>query len=111
MTDQKQEIEGVVAQVQGAVVDVDFPAGAELPNIFDAIRVPREGDLDLILEVQNHLGHGRVRTVAMDTTDGLARGTPAFATGAPISVPSTTVARFTPTCTTRFTGPSPPSRS
>src|SRR5581483_11050387 len=87
MTDQKQEIEGVVAQVQGAVVDVDFPAGADLPNIFDAIRVPREGALDLSLEVQNHLGHGRVRTVAMDTTDGLARGTPAFATGAPISVP------------------------
>jgi F-type H+-transporting ATPase subunit beta len=81
------EVEGVVAQVQGAVVDVDFPAGSTLPSIYDAIRVPREGALDLVLEVQNHQGHGRVRTVAMDTTDGLARGVPAFATGAPIMVP------------------------
>ena len=70
----------------GAVVDVDFPAG-QLPDIFEAIRVPREGNDDLILEVQTLLGHNAVRTVAMDTTDGLPRGVPAFATGAPISVP------------------------
>jgi F-type H+-transporting ATPase subunit beta len=72
--------------VLGAVVDVEFAAG-DLPNIYDAIRVPREGDEDLILEVQTHLGHSEVRTVAMDTTDGLARGVPAYATGSPITVP------------------------
>jgi F-type H+-transporting ATPase subunit beta len=88
MTNQTQEAAGVhVARIRGAVVDVDFPEGADLPHIYDAIRVPREGDEDLILEVETHLGHGRVRTVAMDTTDGLSRGTGAYATGAPISVP------------------------
>ncbi len=87
MTDQSRQVEGVLAQIQGAVVDVDFPADSNLPNIFDAIRVPRDGQDDMILEAQNHLGHNRVRTIAMDTTDGLARGMHAYATGAPISVP------------------------
>jgi F-type H+/Na+-transporting ATPase subunit beta len=80
------EIEGRVSQVLGAVVDVQFPGGG-LPDIFDAVRVPREGQEDLILEVQMHLGDNSVRTVAMDTTDGLPRGVPAFATGSPIAVP------------------------
>ncbi len=80
------EIQGRISQVLGAVVDVGFPEG-ELPDIYDAIRVPREGDEDLILEVQTHLGNSEVRTVAMDTTDGLARGVPAYATGSPITVP------------------------
>ncbi|MBL8115990.1 MAG: F0F1 ATP synthase subunit beta [Anaerolineae bacterium] len=80
------EIQGRVSQVLGAVVDVDFPAG-QLPDIFEAIRVPREGQDELILEVQTLLGDNAVRTVAMDTTDGLQRGVPAFATGGPISVP------------------------
>jgi F-type H+-transporting ATPase subunit beta len=80
------EIQGRVSQVLGAVVDVQFPEG-QLPDIFDAIRVPREGQEDLILEVQNLLGDSEVRTVAMDTTDGLQRNVPAYATGAPISVP------------------------
>jgi F-type H+-transporting ATPase subunit beta len=80
------EIQGNISQVLGAVVDVDFPQG-ELPDIYDAIRVPREDQEDLILEVQLHLGNNSVRTVAMDTTDGLQRGVPAFATGQPITVP------------------------
>ncbi|MBZ0287353.1 MAG: F0F1 ATP synthase subunit beta, partial [Anaerolineae bacterium] len=80
------EVEGRVSQVLGAVVDVQFPAG-QLPDIYEAIRVPREGQLDLILEVQLLLGDSGVRTVAMDTTDGLQRGVPAYSTGAPISVP------------------------
>ncbi|MBL8155541.1 MAG: F0F1 ATP synthase subunit beta [Anaerolineae bacterium] len=80
------EVQGRVSQVLGAVVDVDFPAG-QLPDIFEAVRVPRDGQDDLILEVQNLLGDNAVRAVAMDTTDGLQRGVPAFATGAPISVP------------------------
>lgn len=88
---QTRELEGVVTQIQGAVIDVEFPHAnvqdLNLPDIFDAIRVPSEGKPDLILEVQNHLGHGSVRTVAMDATDGYARGMAAFATGAPITVP------------------------
>ncbi len=84
----RTELEGKVAQVLGAVVDVEFPIGSNLPRINDAIRVPRgENELDLILEVQTHLGHDKVRTIAMDTTDGLARGVKAFATNAPIMVP------------------------
>jgi F-type H+/Na+-transporting ATPase subunit beta len=80
------QIQGQVTQVLGNVVDVEF-AGGELPDIYDAIRIPREGELDLILETQMHLGHNEVRAVAMDATDGLARGVPAYATGAPIAVP------------------------
>lgn len=81
------EIQGRVSQVLGAVVDVEFPEG-NLPDIFEALRVPRDQGMDeLILEVQNHLGDNSVRTVAMDTTDGLQRGVPAFATGSPIMVP------------------------
>ncbi len=83
----KQEAEGTVAQILGGVVDVAFPAGAALPEIYDAVRVPRGDDEPLILEVQQHLGGNRVRCVAMDATDGLQRGVPAFATGAPIMVP------------------------
>jgi F-type H+-transporting ATPase subunit beta len=80
------ESQGHVSQVLGAVVDVSFPPG-QLPDIFEAVRVPREGQDDLILEVQTLLGDNGVRTVAMDTTDGLQRGVPAYATGSAISVP------------------------
>jgi F-type H+-transporting ATPase subunit beta len=80
------EVQGRISQVLGAVVDVDFPPG-QLPDIFEAIRVPRDGSDDLILEVQTLLGDNAVRTVAMDTTDGLQRGVAAYALGTPISVP------------------------
>jgi F-type H+-transporting ATPase subunit beta len=83
----RQEVQGTVAQILGGVVDVAFPPGADLPEIYDAIRVPRDGQEPLILEVQQHLGNNRVRCVAMDATDGLQRGVPAYATGAPIMVP------------------------
>ncbi|GIK36681.1 MAG: ATP synthase subunit beta [Chloroflexota bacterium] len=77
---------GRVKQVMGAVVDVEFQA-ENLPEIYDAIEVPREGQDSLILEVQQHLGNDVVRTIAMDATDGLRRGQDAISTGAPISVP------------------------
>jgi len=77
---------GRVVQIQGGVVDVEFPEG-ELPDLFEAIEIPRQDKEPLTLEVQNHLGDNRVRCVAMDTTDGLQRGLPAAATGAPIMVP------------------------
>ncbi len=77
---------GRVVEIQGGVVDCEFPAD-EMPGIFEAIEVPREGSDTLILEVQRHLGDHSVRTVAMDSTDGLQRGRTAVATGAPIMVP------------------------
>ena len=52
----KQETEGVVSQILGGVVDVTFPGNSNLPEIYDAIRVPRAGQDDLILEVQLHIG-------------------------------------------------------
>ena len=77
---------GQVVEIQGGVVDCEFPAG-EMPGIYEAIEVPREGSDTLILEVQRHLGDHRVRTVAMDSTDGLQRGRAAVATDASIMVP------------------------
>ncbi len=79
-------IGGKVVQILGGVVDVEFPA-EQLPEVYEAIEVPRENDQPLILEVQKHLGNHWVRTVAMDSTDGLQRGRPAYAAGAPIQVP------------------------
>ena len=80
------EATGRVVEIQGAVVDCQFPPG-HLPEIYDAVAISREDHEDLILEVQRHLGNQVVRTVAMDATDGLQRGVPAHATGAPIQVP------------------------
>ncbi|MBI3619015.1 F0F1 ATP synthase subunit beta [Candidatus Peregrinibacteria bacterium] len=77
---------GSVSQVLGAVVDCAFPAGEELPPIFSALRL-KLGDRTLTLEVQQHLEGGSVRTIAMDSTDGLARGVTVENTKAPISVP------------------------
>jgi F-type H+-transporting ATPase subunit beta len=77
---------GQIAQILGGVVDVEFPIG-ELPNIYDALEVPREGKQPLVLEVEKHLGNNWVRCVAMDSTDGLQRNLPVYSTGAPIKVP------------------------
>ncbi len=77
---------GRVAQILGGVVDVEFPVG-QTPEIYEAIEVEREGKEPLILEVQKNMGDNWVRTVSMDSTDGLQRGVPAVATGAPIQVP------------------------
>ena len=80
------ETTGRVAQIFGGVVDVEFSPG-HLPEIFDAVEVPRDDQDTLVLEVQRHMGSNLVRCVAMDSTDGLSRGVPAHATGAPIQVP------------------------
>src|SRR6187431_1562511 len=77
---------GRVIQITGPVVDIEFPAG-ELPTILNAVEILREGTTPLTCEVQQHLGNNWVRTVAMTTTDGLARGVAVRDTGAPISVP------------------------
>lgn len=84
------EVKGQIVQIIGPVIDIQFENG-HLPEIFNAIRIPRttiEGvDENLIAEVQQHLGEDRVRTIAMDSTDGLMRGMDAFDTDSPISVP------------------------
>ena len=76
---------GRVIAITGPIVDVEFPAG-QLPAIFNAVRIETPGDA-VVCEVQQHLGNNWVRTVAMSTTDGMARGIPAVDLGAPISVP------------------------
>ena len=75
---------GKISQVLGAVVDVEFDG--ELPAIMNALEVDNNGTR-LMLEVAQHLGENAVRTIAMDTTDGLVRGQTATDTGAPISMP------------------------
>jgi F-type H+/Na+-transporting ATPase subunit beta len=81
--------EGTVKEIIGVVIDVDF-AGGELPAINNALEVhedDRPTDGRLVLEVQQHLGENLVRCVAMDSTDGLARGARVADTGGPITVP------------------------
>ena len=75
--------QGKIVQIIGPVVDVEFPRDA-IPNVFDALKLV---DVDLTLEVQQLLGDGVVRTIAMGSSDGLKRGLAVSNTGNPISVP------------------------
>ncbi len=77
---------GRVITITGPVVDIEFPAG-RLPGIYNAVVVTRGDGVEIVCEVQQHLGNNWVRCVAMTTTDGLARGVEAIDTGGPISVP------------------------
>ena len=79
-------MQGKISQIMGAVVDVEFPDG-NLPKIMNALEIERQDTDNLILEVAQHLGESTVRTVAMDTTDGLVRGHAVKDLGEPISVP------------------------
>src|SRR5437773_3880511 len=81
---------GKVVQVIGPVIDIEFPEG--LPAIYNAVRVVSDGSggsqkIDVVAEVEQHLGEKRVRAVAMKPTDGMTRGMEVIDTGAPISVP------------------------
>src|SRR3990172_9603092 len=76
---------GEIVQIIGAVVDVEFPRNA-IPKIYDALNVEGEG-IHTTLEVQQQLGDGVVRTIALGSTDGLKRGLAVNNSGAPISVP------------------------
>ncbi len=86
----EEKVIGKIVQVMGPVVDVEFPPG-QVPAILDALRVTNpaidDREWNLVLEVAQHLGDNVVRTIAMDTTDGLARGQEVWATGQPIVVP------------------------
>ena len=75
---------GTITQITGAVVDVRFDA--DLPHILNALHVKADNRL-IVLEVAQHLGESEVRTIAMDTTDGLVRGEKAVDTGSPIAMP------------------------
>lgn len=83
-TNSDQKTTGKIVEIKGVVIDAVFPD--TLPNIYSALRISVDGR-ELIAEVQQHLGDDRVRAVAMDSTDGLARGLEVEDTGAPISVP------------------------
>src|SRR5580698_11092345 len=82
---------GKVIQISGPAVDVQFDE-AKMPGIYQALRVVSDGfdvptPINVILEVQQHIGEGRVRCVAMEATEGMVRGMKAIDTGGPISVP------------------------
>ncbi len=77
---------GKIRQIIGPVIDVEFEEG-QLPAIYNAIKIETTDGHELIAETQQHLGENMVRTVAMDSTDGLVRGMEAVDLGAPISVP------------------------
>src|SRR5581483_9277497 len=82
---------GQVIQITGPAVDVQFTESA-MPPIYQAVRVVSDGfnvpaPINVMLEVQQHLGEGRVRTIAMEPTDGMVRGMKAIDLGGPISVP------------------------
>ncbi len=78
---------GKISQIIGAVVDVSFEEGEKLPNIYDALRVINPDGLPIILECQQGIGDNTVRTIAMDSTDGLQRGLEVENLGEPISMP------------------------
>src|SRR6266571_7008092 len=86
MADNKQNGSntGSIIEIKGVVLDAVFPN--KLPAIYSALSIETDHG-ELIAEVQQHLGDDRVRAVAMDSTDGLARGTEVVDTGGPISVP------------------------
>ncbi len=84
-------VEGRVVQVAGPTIEIEFPEG-HIPKIYNAIRVTSEGydvpnKIEIIAEVAQHIGEGRVRTIAMEATDGLVRGMKAYDLGEPITIP------------------------
>jgi F-type H+/Na+-transporting ATPase subunit beta len=84
-------VEGKVIQVAGPAVDIEFPEG-QIPVIYTAVRITSEGfevpaPIDIVCEVAQHIGESRVRTIALQPTDGLVRGMRALSLGEPVSVP------------------------
>src|SRR4030043_1773398 len=79
---------GKISQIIGPVVDVSFERqGSEMPDIYDALEIKRKDGTTLVVECQQHIGENTVRTIAMDSTDGLRRGMEVIATGLPITMP------------------------
>ncbi len=86
MTDVASATEGTVTEILGVVVTIKFPEH-HVPEIYNAVEVPLQAGGRLVCEVQQHLGYGEVKAIAMSTTDGLQRGMRAIDTGLPIRVP------------------------
>ena len=81
-------LKGKIIQIIGPVIDVSFDIeGGELPNIFDALEVTNGQGKRIVLEIQQHVGESTVRTISMDSTDGLKRGMEVIATGSAITMP------------------------
>lgn len=78
---------GKISQIIGPVIDVRFENAENLPNILEALEIKRENGTTLVLEVQQHVGEDTVRTIAMDSSDGLRRGMDVLATGSAITMP------------------------
>lgn len=78
---------GKIAQIIGPVIDVAFESDAELPDIHEALSIRKDNGEELILECQQEIGESTVRTIAMDSTDGLRRGMEVIPMGRPISMP------------------------
>ncbi len=83
----EKTVKGKISQIIGAVVDVTFEDGISLPDIYDALKVVRPDGTEVILECQQDIGENTMRTIAMDSTDGLQRGTVVEVLGGPISMP------------------------
>ncbi len=79
---------GRIAQIIGPVIDVVFDKEEDLPNLYDALEITRENGEKLVIEAQQAIGENTVRTIAMDSTEGLRRGLEVVGTGAPISMPT-----------------------
>ncbi len=82
------QVFGKISQVIGPVVDVSFENGAKLPNILDALEVTKENGTVVVLETQQHVGEDTVRTISMESTDGLRRGMKVLSTGGGILMPA-----------------------
>ncbi len=78
---------GKISQIIGAVIDVSFEQESQIPNIYDALEITKDDGDVIVLECQQDIGENTVRTIAMDSTDGLRRGMEVRATGIPISMP------------------------
>ncbi len=81
------KVTGKVSQIIGPVVDVEFQSGSDLPKIYDSLEIINKDGSILVLEVQSHIGENTVKTIAMDSTDGLSRGVEVVATGSAIQMP------------------------
>src|SRR5215471_9411453 len=91
MASNNGQVIGKVVQVAGPAVDCEFPEG-QIPLVYTAIRITSEGfnvpdPIDIICEAQQHIGEGRVRTIALQPTEGLVRGMSATSLGRPVEVP------------------------
>ncbi|MBU2651711.1 MAG: F0F1 ATP synthase subunit beta [Bacteroidetes bacterium] len=83
-----EKIKGSISQIIGPVIDVTFPDDSKIPNIYDALQVTNDLGHVIVLECQQDIGENTIRTIAMDSTDGLKRGMEVVSTGGPITMPT-----------------------